>query len=96
VIPAQVCAGYRPLNTNGSWLESHARYDQCGSPRKTWDARGYLSEVEYSSAYYFACPTSIVSPDPDGAAAFLRAGSSPPTINNSTYVDTQGLGHLRP
>jgi RHS repeat-associated protein len=55
------------LNTTGTWLETHAQFDQCGSLRKSWDARGYVSETEYSSANDYAYPTRTISPDPDGA-----------------------------
>jgi RHS repeat-associated protein len=59
------------LDTNNSWLESHVQYDQCGSPRKMWDARGNVSEVEYSSNYSYAYPTHTISADPDGAGPLI-------------------------
>jgi RHS repeat-associated protein len=54
------------LNTTSGWVETHVQYDQCGSPRNSWDANGNQSQVAYSSTYYYAYPTSTISPDPDG------------------------------
>jgi RHS repeat-associated protein len=61
------------LNTTNTWLSSHAQYDQCGNPRKTWDARGNQSQVDYVDSFSdginrntFAYPTHTSSADPDG------------------------------
>jgi RHS repeat-associated protein len=64
------------LNPTGTWLESHAQYDQCGSPRNSWDAKGNQSQVAYSSTYHYAYPTSTISADPDGAGALTSLTSS--------------------
>ncbi|MGE0884106.1 MAG: RHS repeat domain-containing protein, partial [Blastocatellales bacterium] len=56
----------------GSYLETHAQYDQCGNLRKGWDANGKLAETFYADAFSdsvnrntFAYPTSGTTPVPD-------------------------------
>lgn len=71
------------LNPDGTWLETHAQYDQCGSARNSWDALGKVSEVAYSSAYDYAYPTSTISADPDGAGALTA-------LTSSTVYDPSG------
>lgn len=68
------------LNTTDTWLSTHVQYDQCGSPRKTWDANNNQSEVAYSAAYQYAYPTQTTSAAPDptggyGSAAGLTAST---------------------
>ncbi|MBV9210245.1 MAG: RHS repeat protein, partial [Acidobacteria bacterium] len=56
---------------NASYVVTHAQYDQLGNLRKAWDARGQLSQIEYSSAYYYAFPTKTISapvPDPNSTS----------------------------
>lgn len=53
------------LNTTGTYLHTHAQYDQCGSVRNIWDAKGNQSQIEYSSAYAYAYPTLTRTPVPD-------------------------------
>jgi RHS repeat-associated protein len=50
-------------------LKTHAQYDACGGVRNTWDATGYLSQIEYSPEFHYAFPTRILTPvpDPDGS-----------------------------
>ncbi|HKR60174.1 MAG TPA: hypothetical protein VJS64_10615, partial [Pyrinomonadaceae bacterium] len=102
------------VNTTGEgiWLETHARYDQCGSPRKLWDALGYLSEMEYSSANHRAYMTQSTSPDPDGSGAVtplvtsaifdLTSGvplsTTDANVQTTTfeYLDTDALANLNP
>ena len=78
-VRGQTTTTRRWLNTNGSWLETHVQYDQCGSARKSWDARGYVSEVQYSNTYHFAYPTQTTSPDPDGGGVIT------PLVTTSVY-----------
>jgi RHS repeat-associated protein len=72
------------LDTTNSWLEIHMHYDRCGNPRKTTDALGNVSEVQYSSAYHYAYPTQTISADPDGA------GPVAPLTTNTVYDLTSG------
>lgn len=53
------------VNTSNTWLETHAQYDQVGNVRKSWDARGALSQVEYSNVFHYAYPTKTISAVPD-------------------------------
>jgi len=54
------------LNTTGTYLQTHAQYDQFGSSRNNWDAAQNLTQTDYSSTYVFAYPTQVTSADPDG------------------------------
>ncbi|HEX8558664.1 MAG TPA: RHS repeat domain-containing protein, partial [Pyrinomonadaceae bacterium] len=77
-----------------AYLDAHARYDGCGSVRRTWEpaARGGLSarfaETEYSPDYQSAYPTRSLSavPDPTGAR-----GSNVPLETASVYDAATGL-----
>ena len=53
------------LDTSNTWIETHGRYDQVGNLRYSWDAKGNMSEVEYSSVYHYAYPTHTKSAVPD-------------------------------
>jgi RHS repeat-associated protein len=75
------------LNPGGTWLESHAQYDQCGSPRNSWDAKGNQSQVEYSSANHYAYPTLTRTPVPDPTG---QHGSSTALVSTSVYDFTTG------
>jgi YD repeat-containing protein len=78
------------LDTNGSWIEMHAQTDQCGNPRKAWDAKGYLSEVRYDDAFSdgnntrntHAYPTKVLTPAPDPTG---MKGSSAPLESTTVY-----------
>jgi hypothetical protein len=75
----------------GSYLESHAQYDQMGNVRKTWDAKGQLSQIEYDDSFSeggnrksFAYPRKTISPIPDPSSAY-GAGASLETISVYDY-----------
>jgi RHS repeat-associated protein len=59
----------------GSYLTTHTQYNEAGSVRKSWDANGNQSEVEYSSTFANAYPTLTRSavPDPSGAHGALSS-----------------------
>ena len=71
---------------NGTYLTTHAQYDQCGSVRTTWDAKGNQSQLEYSSAYNYAYLSSTTSavPDPTGAHGSTTALTSSAVYNAAT------------
>jgi RHS repeat-associated protein len=77
------------LNTTGTWLQTHAQYDQAGNARNAWDAKGNQSQVEYSSTYSYAYPTlsRTAVPDPSG-----QYGST--TAFTSTSVFDFNTGHV--
>ena len=70
------------------YIETHAQFDNFGNARKAWDAKGNLSEVEFSSAYKYAYPTKTIStvPDPTGTN-----GSSTAFETTSVYDMNTGL-----
>ena len=81
------------LNTSGTWLESHTQYDQCGSVRKTWDARDVTrtnpSQITYSDAFSdgvnrntHAFPTTVTTSIADQTGAH---GSNQAFVSTSVY-----------
>jgi RHS repeat-associated protein len=52
--------------TNNFYVQTHTQYDRLGNLRKSWDAKGNLSQIEYSSTYDYAFPTKTTSPIPGG------------------------------
>jgi RHS repeat-associated protein len=75
------------LNPGGTWLDTHTQYDQCGSVRNVWDAKGNQSQVEYSSANHYAYPTLTRTPVPDPTG---QHGSSTALVSTSIYDFTTG------
>lgn len=75
-----------------TWLATHAQYDQCGSVRKSWDARDASllnpAQIEYSSQYAYAFPTQTISPIPDSNGSF---GSNTSLTGTSVYDFNTGL-----
>jgi RHS repeat-associated protein len=59
----------------GRYVVTHAEYDQAGNLRKSTDAKGNQSQIEYSSTFANAYPTLTRSavPDPSGAHGSLTA-----------------------
>jgi RHS repeat-associated protein len=50
---------------NNLYIDTQAQYDLMGNVRYSWDGKGNLSQVEYSSTYDHAYPTKTISPIPD-------------------------------
>jgi RHS repeat-associated protein len=76
------------LNTTGTYLQTHAQYDQSGSVRNAWDTKGNQSQVEYSSTYAYAYATLTRSAVPDPSGAY---GSSTSFVSTSVYDFNTGL-----
>jgi RHS repeat-associated protein len=74
------------LDTTGTYLQTHAQYDQCGNLLNAWDARGNLTQTQYSSTYAYAYPTSIISATPGSPY-----GSTTPLVTSSAYDFSTGL-----
>ncbi|MGH9765890.1 MAG: RHS repeat domain-containing protein, partial [Blastocatellia bacterium] len=79
---------------NGSFLETHAQYDQCGNLRKAWDAKNNLSQVSYTDNFSdsvnrntFAYPTSSTSPVPDASGYY---GSNQSFTSSTAYEFNTG------
>ncbi len=72
----------------GTYLETHAQFDQYGNPVNFWDERGFQSVKEYSAAYRHAYLTHTTSaaPDPSG-----EHGSQQPFTSDTTYDAVRGL-----
>jgi YD repeat-containing protein len=74
---------------NGSFLETHAQYDQCGNVRNAWDANGKLLQMNYADNFSdgidrntFAYATSSTTPVPDSTGYF---GSNESFTSNSKF-----------
>jgi RHS repeat-associated protein len=85
----------RWLNTDNSWIETHARFDQLGNSRESWDALGRKSETFYTDAFTdsvnrntFAFPTLTKSPIPDSNNTY---GSNSAFESSSVYDYRSGL-----
>jgi RHS repeat-associated protein len=55
----------RWVEVAGPFIDTHTQYDQFGNPRKSWDGRCNLTEIEYSSLFEYAFPTLTRTPAPD-------------------------------
>lgn len=78
----------RWLDTTGAYVQTHAYYDQFGNVRTVIDAKGNQSQVDYSSTYQYAYPTTTTTavPDPSG-----QYGSTSPFSATTTYDFNTGL-----
>jgi RHS repeat-associated protein len=52
------------VNTNNSYIVSHARYDQVGNVIETIDANGNRSSIEFAPQYHYAFATRTISTIP--------------------------------
>jgi RHS repeat-associated protein len=87
----------RWVNTNNTWVETHARYDRLGNLRQRWDANGNLFEVTFKDSFCngslcgpagytantFGFATGSKSPKPDPAGARGAAAE----LTSSTVFD---------
>jgi RHS repeat-associated protein len=73
-----------PMST---WIATHAQYDQCGSVRKTWDARdtSFLNptQIEYAAINHYAYPTKTYSSVPDSSGTY----GSPASLEATSVYD---------
>jgi RHS repeat-associated protein len=83
------------LDTNNSWVETHAQFDQLGNVRKSFDALGRMSETSYTDAFTdsvnhntYAFPTLSTSPIPDSDNVH---GSNSAFVSSSVYDYSSGL-----
>lgn len=74
----------------GTYLETHAQFDQYGNPVNFWDERGIKSQKSYSSEYRhaFLTQTTSAAPDPSG-----QHGSNQPFTSSITYHPITGQTH---
>jgi RHS repeat-associated protein len=78
----------RWLDTTGTYLWTHAQFDQCGSVRNSWDANNNQSQISYSSVYYYAYPTTMTSPVPEPTGGH---GSNSSLVTTNAYDFYTGL-----
>lgn len=81
---------------SGQWLVTHTQTDVCGSVRKSWDARGKLSEVFYSSTYAYAYPTQTNTPPPNPTNANGTLGIPYATNQSLTTTATYDFSTGKP
>lgn len=96
--PTQACPA-------GVCVETHARYDQLGNLRRSWDARDNLSEMFYNDSFCngeglgcdgtytantFAFPTLTKSPKPDPSGTY---GSADELTSSTVYDFYTGFAH---
>ncbi|HEV2861442.1 MAG TPA: RHS repeat-associated core domain-containing protein [Pyrinomonadaceae bacterium] len=74
--------------TLGTYLETHAQFDQYGNPVNFWDERGVQSQKEYSAAHRHAYLTRTVTAAPDPSGEY---GSAQPFTSDTTYDGIRGL-----
>jgi RHS repeat-associated protein len=61
------------LNVGDRWIETHARYDQVGNVRFSWDGKGNKTELIFGPEYAFAYQTAAKTPVPDPSGANASA-----------------------
>ncbi len=74
-----------------TWIQTHTQYDGYGNVRKIWDGMGRVdpsTELDYSSGYYYAYPTttSTIAPDPSGTY-----GQPTPLVKTTVFDANTGL-----
>ena len=70
----------------GTYLNTHAQFDQCGNLRNAWNVRGIQSQTEFASTYKHAYATSATTaiPDPSGAHGATVAFTTSSTFDDDT------------
>src|ERR1044072_482577 len=76
----------RWLNTSGSELQTHRKFDQFGNVRTEIDARGNQTLTAYSSNHAYPATVTTAVPDPTG-----QFGSNQAFTSSMTYDPTTGL-----
>ncbi len=83
------------LDTDNSWVETHAQFDQLGNVRKSWDALGRLTETSFTDLFTdevsrntYAFATLSTSPIPD---AGNDHGSNAAFTTHAVYDYSSGL-----
>ena len=88
-------------STKGAWdnpnayITTHAKFDIYGNQYETTDAKGNVTQTEYSATYNYAYPTKVTSaiPDPNSSQNpdALAHGSNSSFVTEMTYDPTTGL-----
>lgn len=80
---------------DGTYITTHAKYDQVGNVVSAYDAKGKQTQIAYSSQYKYGYPTSTISADPDGGGSLTAlTGSSEYDLSTglvTATVDANGI-----
>src|SRR5205085_1981729 len=86
------------VDTTNSFLETHTQYDQAGSVRKTYDAKGNDTLLAYSPTFAYAYATLVQTPAPNAGESRFQSSSdydfntgllkSTTNANNQTITST--------
>ncbi len=83
------------VTNSSAYLATHAQFDNFGNQRKVWDAKGIMTETDYSSTYGYAFPTlvttAIPDPNPTQNPDGLAHGSQTAFQSSATFNATTGL-----
>ncbi|MCA1614559.1 MAG: DUF4214 domain-containing protein, partial [Acidobacteria bacterium] len=74
----------------GVCVDTHAQYDQCGSPVKSVDALDGETLTAYSPAHDYAYPTSVTTPAPNSDRVPNPSGA-PASFDPGTFGSTTGF-----
>ena len=73
-----------------AYIATHAQFDNFGNQRKAWDAKGSLTETDYTSPsgqdYKFAFPTKVISAVPDPTPS--QNHDAQPHGSNTAFIST--------
>jgi YD repeat-containing protein len=74
------------VDTTGTYLQTHVYYYQFGNVRTAVDAKGNQSQLDYSSSYQYAYPTTTTTavPDPSGQYGSTSAFSTTTNFDSNT------------
>lgn len=87
------------VTNSSAYIATHAQFDNFGNQRKVWDAKGNVTETDYTSPsgqdYKFAYPTKVTSaiPDPNPSQNYDQAAHGSPTAfeTTATFDPVTGL-----
>jgi RHS repeat-associated protein len=76
-------------NDTNTWIETHTQFDQYGNLRKTTDAKGNVSEIEYDTTHHaFAIKTKTPIADPTGVSGSNTAFETTMVYDFNTGLPT--------
>lgn len=81
-------SGKGAVSNQSAYIATHAQFDNFGNQIKVWDAKGNVSETQFSATYGYAFPTQTTTavPDPSG-----QNGSETAFVSSATFDATTGL-----
>ncbi|MCD9188612.1 MAG: hypothetical protein LUM44_19495 [Pyrinomonadaceae bacterium] len=81
-------SGKGTVSNAAAYIATHAQFDNFGNQVKVWDAKGNMTETQFSATYGYAFPTQVTTavPDPSG-----QNGSETAFVSSATFDPTNGL-----